>query len=116
MNIVAWILGIILAGGFGIAGVTKLLDMDRVREHLGYSAGQYRLIGLSEVAGAAGVVVGLASRKFEWVAVAAGIGICCLMFGALIAHARVEDEGKKAIPAVAMLVIATAFMITISLR
>ena len=68
MNTVAWILGIILAGGFGVAGVTKLLDLDRMRDHLGYSARQYRLIGLSEVAGAAGVVIGLVSRKLEWVA------------------------------------------------
>lgn len=116
MNTVAWILGIILAGGFGIAGVTKLLDLDRAREHLGYSARQYRMIGLSEVAGAAGVVVGLVSRKLEWIALAAGIGICVLLLGALTAHARVDDDGKAIIPAVAMLVLTAAFMITISLR
>ncbi|MDB4205770.1 DoxX family protein [bacterium] len=116
MNTVAWILGIILAGGFGVAGVTKLLDLDRMRDHLGYSARQYRLIGLSEVAGAAGVVIGLVSRKFEWVALTAGAGICCLLLGALIAHARVEDESKKIIPAVVTLVVTAAFLITISLR
>ena len=116
MNTVAWVLGIILAGGFGIAGATKLLDLDRMRDHLGYSARQYRLIGLSEVAGSAGVVIGLLSRKYEWIGLAAATGFCFLLLGALIAHARVSDEGKKIIPAVVMLAITAAFMITISLR
>lgn len=108
--------GIILAGGFGIAGVTKLFDLDRMREHLGYSANQYRLVGLSEVAGAAGVVIGLVSRKYEWIGLAAGTGFCSLLLGALIAHARVEDEGKQIIPAVVMLTLTAAFMITLAVR
>ena len=38
MNVIAWILGVILASGFATAGVTKLIDLDRMREHFGYSS------------------------------------------------------------------------------
>ncbi len=116
MNVLAWILGIILAAGFGGAGVIKLLDFDRMRDHLGYTKRQYQLIGLTELAGAGGVIVGLVWTEFEWIGLAASVGICALMLGALMAHARVDDEGKKIIPAVLMLVIAIAYMIALSLR
>jgi dipeptide/tripeptide permease len=116
MDIFAWILGIILAAAFGLGGLIKLADRDRMRDHFGYSKRKYQLVGLSEIAGAAGIVVGLAFRKIEWIAVAAGIGICCLMVGAMLAHASVEDEGKKVIPAVVMMVLAIVFMIVVSLR
>lgn len=116
MNVIAWILGIILAGGFGIAGVTKLIDLDRTREHFGYSKRRYQMIGLSEVAGAAGLIVGLVWTKAEWIGLAASFGICWLLLGALITHARVEDEGKKIIPAIVMLALTVAYMIVIALR
>ena len=116
MDVVAWILGIILAGGFGLAGVTKVLDLDRMREHFGYSAMQYRLIGLSEVAGAIGVIVGVAWTDYEWIGLAAGTGFFTLMLGALIAHARVEHEGKQIIPAIAMFALAGAYLIVVAVR
>lgn len=116
MNVLAWILGIILAAVFALGGGTKLIDLDRAREHFGYSKGQYRLIGLTEVAGAAGLIVGLAWPKVEWLGVAAAIGLCCLMVGALMVHARVEDETKKVIPAVVMFLLAVVFMIVLSIR
>ena len=116
MNVVAWILGIILAGVFGFGGVTKVLDLDRAREHFGYSKRQYQLVGLSEIAGAAGIVVGLIWRKVEWIGLAAATGIATLMVSALIVHARVEDEGKQVIPALVMLVLASVFAVVLALR
>ena len=116
MDVIAWILGIILAGTFAFAGVMKVLDFDRMREHFGYSKRQYQLIGLSELAGTGGIVVGLIWKKLEWIAMAAGIGICVLMVGAMIAHARVEDEGKKVAPAMAMFVLSIVFMVFLALR
>ena len=116
MNVLAWILGIILAGAFGAAGIIKVLDRDPARKHFGYTKRQYQMIGLTELAGAAGVIVGLVWTKIEWLGIAAAVGICTLMLGALMAHARVEDEGKKVIPALAMMVIAIAYIVVISLR
>lgn len=116
MNVAAWIVGAILIAVFAFAGGTKVLDLDRQRERFGYSALQYRLVGLSEVAAAVALVVGLIWRQVEWLAVAAGIGICALMIGALMTHARVEDEAKDTAPAGVMFVLAIVFMILVSLR
>jgi len=116
MNVLAWILGIALVGVFALAGVTKVIDFDRMREHFGYSKRQYQLIGLSELLGAGGVIFGLLVKQWEWVGGAAAIGLGCLMIGALMAHARVDDEGKKAIPALVMLVVASVFVVALSLR
>ena len=116
MNVLAWILGVILIAGFGLAGITKVLDLDRVREHFGYSRRQYQTIGASELAGAVGIAVGLVWTTWEWVGLAAAVGLGSLMVGALITHARVEDEVKQIIPAMVMLVIASAFVIALSLR
>lgn len=116
MNVAAWILGAILIAVFAFAGGTKVLDLDRQRERFGYSASQYRLIGLSEVAAAAGVLIGLIWRQVEWLAVAAGIGICALMVGALLTHARVEDDVKETAPAGVIFVLSIVFMILVSLR
>ena len=101
---------------FAFAGGTKVLDLDRQRERFGYTATQYRLVGLSELAAAIGMVVGLIWRQVEWIAVAAGIGICSLMIGALLTHARVEDDAKETAPAGVVFVLAIVFMILISLR
>ena len=60
--------------------------------------------------------MGIVWTKAEWVGLAASIGICWLLLGALLAHARVEDEGKKIIPAIAALALTVAYMIVISLR
>lgn len=115
MSVVAWVVGVALTGLFSFAGVTKLIDLDRQRERFGYTAGQFRLIGLAEVAAVVGVLGGLIWRRFEWAAVAAGIGICALMLGALLTHARVEDT-KEAIPAAVVFVLSVIFVIAIASR
>ena len=116
MEAFAWTLGVILAAVFGFAGVAKMLDLDRMRDRFGYTKRQYQAVGLCELAAAAGVIVGLVWKNLEWIGLAAAVGLCCLMLGALMAHARVADEGKRILPAVAMLVIAIAYMIGVSLR
>ena len=116
MNVAAWIIGALLIAVFSFAGGTKVLDLDRQRERFGYTATQFRLVGASEVAAAAGLLIGLIWRQMEWLAVVAGIGICALMIGALMAHARVEDEAKDTAPAGIIFVLTVVFMILISLR
>ena len=116
MNVAAWIVGVVLMGVFTFAGATKVLDLDRAREHFGYTAAQFRLIGLAELAAVVGIVVGLIRRSIEYVGHAAGIGICSLMIGALLAHARVEDDAKATIPAGVMFVLSVLYMVFLALR
>ena len=64
----------------------------------------------------AGIVIGLVARSVEYLAIAAAVGLACMMLGALLAHARVEDPGKDALPAGVMLVLSVLFIVFISLR
>ena len=116
MNVLAWILGLILVVVFGTVGLAKLFDLDRLRDHLGYSATQYRLIGLWEIVSAAGVIIGLTYRRWEWLGPTGAVMLMSLLFGAMMAHARVEDPAKKVIPAVVLFVVALVFAVVISLR
>jgi len=116
MNVLAWILGVVLAVAFGAAGLTKVLDLDRERERFGYSSLQFRLIGLWELVSGAGVIVGLAWRRLEWVGVTGAVMLMTLLCGAMITHARVEDPANKVIPAVVLFVVALVFAVVLSLR
>lgn len=116
MNVVAWVLGMVIAAVFSLTGVAKLLDLDRARDRFGYSKRRYRLVGLCEIAAAAGVVVGLLSTTWEWVAHAAAVGLCMLLLSALMAHARVQDDGKKVLPAAVMFVVSIVFIVALAVR
>jgi len=116
MNLFAWILGGVLAAAFAATGGAKLIDRDPNRRRLGYSRRDYALIGVCELAGAAALLVGVASTQLEWVGLAAAVGLCSVLFGALMAHARVADEGRKIVPAVVLLLVAVAYLIVVSLR
>lgn len=116
MNVVAWIVGVVVAAGFGAVGAAKIADMDRTRERLGYQRNQYRLIGVSEVAAAVAIIVGLISTSLEWIAIAAAVGLVILMMGALMAHARVSDGVRNIAPAIVMMLLSGLFIIFIAIR
>ena len=56
--------------------------------HFGIPCPSYRLIGVAELAAAAGVVIGL---WWHPLGVAAAAGMALLLLGALITHRRAED-------------------------
>lgn len=111
MNTMAWILGGVIAIGSGVAGCAKLADLDRTRDRLGYSATQYRFIGASEIAASLGILAGLLSSQYRWLAIASAVALGSLMLGALLAHARMSDDAKAIAPALALLVSCTAFVV-----
>jgi uncharacterized membrane protein YphA (DoxX/SURF4 family) len=101
---------IIFAGLLGLAtaisGIGKLRGMPQVMamlHHVGLDDGQIRLLGLVELAGALGLLLGI------WVpilGVLAAAGFTIYFIGAVIAHARVKDAFKDMAPAVLLAVIA----------
>lgn len=101
MSIVVDVLLVVLALPFLGSGVLKLVGaaaMRRSAERFGLSYSAYRLIGLLEILGAAGLVVGVGWRP---AAVAAATGLVLLMVGALGYHRRARDAaGEIAPPAV----------------
>lgn len=84
---------------FGALATAKLAatpPMRRRAAHLGFSVSAYRRIGAAELAGAAGLVVGLQHRRLG---TAATVGLVALLSGACAAHLRVEDPPRALLPA-----------------
>jgi hypothetical protein len=98
----------LLAALFGFASLIKLVGLRQslaIRDHLGVKPVQWRLIGLLELAGVAGVLVGLA---WPPIGVAAAIGLALLVLGAIVFHVRASDSVADMAPAVIGLGLAVA--------
>ncbi len=65
--------------------------------HFGIPWNRYRLIGVAELAAAAGVLAGL---WWHPLGVAAAAGMVLLLLGAVLTHRRAADSGKEMAPAV----------------
>jgi len=93
-------IGSVVATGFvalGAAKVAKAPSFLTRAAHVGFSAESYQLIGVAELAGAAGVLAGLA---YSPVGYAAGLGLLALMAGAAGAHVRAGDGPAQLAPAI----------------
>jgi DoxX-like family len=98
----------LLAALFGFASLIKLVGLRQslaIRDHFGVKPVQWRLIGLLELAGVAGVLVGLA---WPPIGVAAAIGLALLVLGAIVFHVRASDSVADTAPAVIGLGLAVA--------
>lgn len=77
---------------FAFAGTIKLAGLSQslaIRDHLGIAPDAWRTIGLLELAGAAGLLLGLA--VWTPVGIAAAAGLVLVGAGAVTAHRRVGD-------------------------
>ncbi|PRY46256.1 DoxX family protein [Umezawaea tangerina] len=114
MFIATLVLSALLAVVFVAAGTPKVLQkpvMVEAAESHGFTKDSYRIIGLLEYAGAAGLLVGL---WFAPLGIAAGIGLFLLMAGAVIVHVRFKDKAAMTVPsAVLALLVAAALVLRI---
>jgi hypothetical protein len=97
---------ILLAALFAFAASIKLLGVPQslaIRDHLGVKPLQWRLIGVCELAGVAGVLVGLVWAP---IGIAAAIGLALLSIGAIAFHLRASDGPKDTAAAVIGLALA----------
>ena len=88
----------------------KLLGNRKMRQsaaHFGIPWPSYRLIGVAELAAAAGVLAGL---WWHPLGVSAAAGMALLLAGALITHRRAADSGKEMAPALVALAITIAYL------
>ena len=93
---------------FAFAGLIKVVGVRQslaIRDHLGVDPTQWRLIGLLELAGVAGVLVGL---TWAPIGIAAAIGLTLLILGAIVFHVRASDSVADTVPAVIGLGLAVA--------
>jgi uncharacterized membrane protein YphA (DoxX/SURF4 family) len=75
--------------------------------HFGIGWAGYRLIGVAELAAAAGIVIGL---WWHPLGLAAAAAMAVLLPGALITHRRAGDGAKEMAPALAALAVTLAYL------
>ncbi|MGX9791991.1 DoxX family protein [Mycobacterium sp. MMS18-G62] len=108
MDTATVIVTLLLAALFTFAASIKLLGVQRslaIRDHLGVKPMQWRAIGALELAGVAGVLVGL---LWAPIGIAAAIGLALLSIGAVAFHLRASDGAADMAPAVIGLALAAA--------
>ena len=114
MNILAAIAGIVIALAFlaaGLAKVTKNVQMVEAAKHLGFSVTQFQLLGAAEIAGAAGVVAGIAVDSFAPLGIAAAVGLAAVGIGAGVVHRKAGDESKAAAPPIVLALLAIIYIV-----
>ena len=102
MFILTVVLAIVVAlvfGGAGLAKIAKQSAMVAARQHLGIPTALWRVIGILEVLGAAGVVVGL-HQDLPVIGVLAAAGLVGMSIGATYYHQRAGDSIPQWLPAV----------------
>src|SRR5262245_51825995 len=85
----------LLALAFLASGGQKVLGSAQVEQtahHLRVPLNGYKAIGALELAGAAGLIIGI---FWPPLGIAAGIGLFLLVVGAVITHVRVGDGAKQ---------------------
>jgi hypothetical protein len=93
-----------------LPAVGKLLGHRKMRqsaEHFRILWPRYRLIGIAELAAAAGILIGL---WWHPLGLAAAAGMALLLLGALITHRRAGDSAKEMAPALIALAITVAYL------
>lgn len=96
-------LSVLLAAACLVPAVAKLGSHPKMLAsagHFGIPWSRYRLIGVAELAAAAGVIAGL-----SWlpIGIAAASGMAVLLVGALTTHRRSGDRLQEAAPALVAL-------------
>ena len=115
MDTATVIVTLLLAALFTFSASIKLLGVSKslaIRDHLGVSPIQWRVIGALELAGVAGALVGL---LWAPLGIAAAIGLTLLSIGAVAFHMRASDRIAETAPAVigVALAVATAVLHTL---
>jgi hypothetical protein len=106
-------LSVLSAAVFLIVGAAKVFALAPMREraaHAGFSVGAYRGIGALEIAGAAGLLLGLAVPVLGALA---GVGLLLLLAGALVTHVRNRDRGRDLVPALVCAALVAGYLVAL---
>ena len=103
-------ISLLLAAACLLPAAGKLTGQPKMRQsaaHLGIPWPRYRLIGVAELAAAAGILIGL---WWHPLGLAAAAGIALLLLGAAITHRRAADSGNEMAPALVALATTLAYL------
>ncbi len=110
MNIVLWIVQVLLALAFLMAGILKVSQpLEKLAERMGWvrsvPPGAVRVIGTLEILGAIGLIVPALLGILPWLTPLAGAGLALTMVGALALHVSRKEYSQLA-PAGVLLLLA----------
>lgn len=111
MFIATLVLSALLAVAYVGAGASKVAGtkaMVEAAESHGFTKGHYQVIGLLEVAGAAGLVIGL---WWAPLGIAAAAGLTLLMIGAVVVHVRAKEKFAMAAPALVLAILSAVALV-----
>lgn len=111
MDTATVIVTLLLAGLFTFSSSIKVLGVSKslaIRDHLGVSPIQWRMIGALELAGVIGVLAGL---LWAPIGIAAAIGLTLLSIGAIAFHVRASDRIAETLPAMIGVALAVATVV-----
>ena len=93
-----------------LPAAAKLLSHPKMRQsaaHFGIPWPRYRLIGVAELAAAAGILIGL---WWHPLGLAAATGMALLLLGAVVTHRKAADGVKEMAPALLALLLTLAYL------
>ena len=103
-------ISLLLAAACLLPAAAKLASHPKMQQsasHFGISWSRYRLIGVAELAAAAGILIGL---WWHPLGVAAAAGMALLLLGAIITHRKAADNAKEMAPALLALLLTLAYL------
>ncbi len=108
MNIALWVVQILLALAFLMAGAMKVSQpMEKLRKAMSWTAhtsvGSVRLVGVLEILGALGLILPAVTGILPWLTPVAAIGLVLTMIGAAIVHIRLKEFAGLGAPLVLFL-------------
>ncbi|MEZ4727018.1 MAG: DoxX family protein [Caldilineaceae bacterium] len=115
MNIALWILQVLLALMFLMAGFMKATKSKEALKESGgarmawvdsISAGNVRLIGILEVLIGLGLILPQLTGILPWLTTMAAVGFVCTMIGAALLHLRRGDGAQALVTNIVLLLLA----------
>ncbi len=108
MNIALWIVQILVALAFLMAGSMKVSQpTDKLKNNMAWAAhmtpGIVRLIGTLEILGAIGLILPAVTHILPWLTPVAAIGLVLTMIGASIVHIRLKEFSRLGVPLILLL-------------
>ena len=108
MNIALWIVQILLALAFLMAGSMKVSQpIEKLQQRMNWTKhvkpGTVRLVGVLEILGALGLILPVATHILPWLTPVAATGLVLTMIGAIMTHVRLKEAKVASTPAVLLL-------------
>lgn len=114
MNIASWIVQVLLAAMFGMAGAMKTFQIAKAKEQLPWaknrSDGFVRFVGTSELLGALGLILPLLTGILPWLTPVAAIGLILIQLLAIFTEHLPKKE-YNVIPVNIVLIALAVFVV-----